>query len=96
MSKNKQTQDLGLLHIAEVNKDWLKSEVLNKKWVLINAIIFSICLDFFVLVSEKDNDLVSKMGTFGRLVTLVLLGVLFYLIYQTEGKIENEKNKKGP
>ena len=83
-------------NVAELNKDWLKSEIWNKKWVLVNAIIFSLCLDIFVMLSDKPNDLISNVAVNGRCVTLFLLIVLYRLIYQTEGKIENEKKKSGP
>ena len=88
--------DIVNFNVAELNKDWLKSEVWNKKWTLVTSIIFSLCLDIFVGISDKPNDLISNMGLYGRWVTLFLLVVLYRLIYQTEGKIETEKKYSGP
>ena len=103
MSKNNKHLDSGIHHpdivnfnIAELNKDWLKSEIWNKKWVLVNSIIFSFCLDMYVLVTDKSNDLVSEVGKYAQLISLILLVVIFRLIYKTEVKIEDEVKKKGP
>ena len=73
--------DIVNFNVAELNKDWLKSEVWNKKWTLVTSIIFSLCLDIFVGISDKPNDLISNMGLYGRWVTLFLLVVLYRLIY---------------
>jgi len=85
--------------IAEINKDWKKSEVLNKKWVLIASTLFSLSLDIFVHVFDKPNDLASKIGKYSRIAMLVLLMWLIYMIYRTDEVKSSEikKNKKiGP
>ena len=69
MSKNNKHLDSGLHHpdivsfnIAELNNEWTKSEIWNKKWVLVTTLIFCFCLDVYVLVTDKSNDLVSEVG----------------------------------